>query len=94
MTSQTVCIFTGAGMRCEAGEPFAAQTPELAVGRTSGGFFPLGDGGILSGLPSLDKGADVTLEYLGEVVVAVELVFVRDACETLNGLCDGPGRKG
>ena len=39
--------------------------------------------------PGVEPGFDVALEDFGQVVVAVELVFVGDASEGLNGVEDG-----
>ena len=75
----------------EGGEPLAGESGEPAVGGTGGGAFGVGDGGVLGGLPALDLGADVALEDLGEVMVAVELVLVGDPGEALDGWSDRHG---
>jgi hypothetical protein len=45
-----------------------------------------------SGLPGLQARLDVALEDFGQVVVAVELVFVGDASEGVDGFEDGHGQ--
>ena len=75
------------------GEPLSSKTGESLV-RWAGGRFFLGRGHrVLRRLPAVDQCLDVSLENLGEVVVAVELVFVRDAGEGLDCLGDGHGEK-
>jgi uncharacterized membrane protein YtjA (UPF0391 family) len=44
------------------------------------------------GLPAVEAGLDVTLEDFCQVMVAVELVLVGDASESLNGVEDGHGQ--
>ncbi len=45
-----------------------------------------------SALPGFEAGLDVALEDFSQVVVAVELVFVGDASEGLNGVEYGHGQ--
>jgi len=67
--------------------PFATQTAEPFEG--GAGFDKCVGRGIFAGLPAFDEGADVALEYLGQVVVAIKLVFIGNAGKTLDGLGDG-----
>ena len=73
------------------GKPLLGKGLQLPVGRTArfarGRVF--GNGGRESGLggvPGIEPSLDVALEHFGEVVVAVELVFIGDAGEGLHGV--------
>lgn len=46
---------------------------------------------LFRSLPLLDQRFDVALEDFGQIVVAVELVFVGQASEGADGICDGHG---
>ena len=89
--------FTEASVGGQPGKPLATEACEPSMGGSGGGTFGVGGcggGGLFSGLPAFDLGADVAIENLGEVVVAVEFVLVGDSYEALDGLCDRHGGRG
>jgi hypothetical protein len=63
-----------------------------AVAVASGLICLVGLSRCFGGLPGVEPGLDVALEDFGQVVVAVELVFVGDAGEGLNGVQYGHGQ--
>ena len=75
----------------DAGEPFSAESAQAAVRGAGGGLFLLSGSGFLGGVPLVDQRLDVALEDFGEVVVAVEFVFIGDAGEGLDGGVNGHG---
>jgi hypothetical protein len=69
--------------------------PALCPSRQAFGRSPLS---LLSGMgdlvciPSVEAGFDIALEYLSQIVVAVKLVFVGNASESLNSFKYGHHR--
>ena len=84
-TVELLCGSATASAGVAQREPLAGPAGELLVG------CPLLRMGLFCGSPLLQALSDITLKHFGEIMVAVELVFIGDANKGLDGFHDRHG---